>query len=334
MLKPVTSPIGSRSPRAVGAAIGMMCASIVLFPVQAANSANPGPANANAGIPPLMQEPGVSWMAYNFTGFPGVPKLPPRPANLPNRAANAPYDKQANEWLPPLEGIGPITDDPAHPFYNNPVAADLGVSPTYRVADLNNQAAKNLLPWALEALKKQNALVLANRNGETRQARCWETGVPDFQEAPWEMYFIQTPKEVTMIMGGAEEEVRHVYLDVPHSMNPKPSWFGESVGHYEGGDTLVVDTIGLNDRTFVDGYRTPHTTQLHVVERFKVTDGGKTLDVSFTADDPGTFYKPWSARRPRYREVAPYTERVCAINNDDVLNQGFDPVPTAVKLDF
>ena len=334
MSKAVVSDFRSRSPRASGAVIGILSVSIVLFPARAADLTKPEPANGNAAIPRLMQEPGVAWMSYNFTGFQGIPKLPPRPSNLPNRAANAPYDKQANEWLPPLDGIGPITDDPAHPFYNNPVAADLGVSSTYRVANLNNEAARNLMPWALEALRKQNALVLANRNGETRQARCWETGVPDFQEAPWEMYFIQTPKEVTMIMGGAEEEVRHVYLNVPHSKNPKPSWFGESIGHYEGGDTLVVDTIGLDDRTFVDGYRTPHTTQLHVVERFRITDDGKTLDVSFTADDPGTFYKPWGARRPRYREVAPYTERVCAINNDDILNQGFDPVPTANKLDF
>jgi hypothetical protein len=65
-----------------------------------------------------------------------------------------------------------------------------------------------------------------------------------------------------------------------------------------GGDTLVVHAIGRNDRTFVDGYRTPHTTQLNVVERFKITDGGKTLDVSFTADDPATFYKPWARAVP------------------------------------
>jgi hypothetical protein len=86
-----------------------------------------------------------------------------------------------------------------------------------------------------------------------------------------------------------------------HSTNPKPSWFGESIGHYENGDTLVVDTIGLTDRTFVDGYRTPHTKQLHVVEKFKISNEGKVLDVSFNAEDPGTFYSPWGARKPRYR---------------------------------
>jgi hypothetical protein len=85
------------------------------------------------------------------------------------------------------------------------------------------------MPWAIEALKKQNALALAGKNGETRQARCWETGVPDIHEAPQSLYFIQTPKEVVMYQGG---RVRHVFLNVPHSKNPEPSWYGESVGHY------------------------------------------------------------------------------------------------------
>jgi hypothetical protein len=276
----------------------------------------------DAAIPDLMQAPGVAWLGY-----------------IPRRGRPDPSDyehaRTFNEWSPPLSGIGPITDDPAHPFYNNQVAADLGKSATYRVADLNNAAAKNLMPWALEALKKQNALVLANKNGETRQARCWHTGVPDIHEGPWELYFVQTPKEVVMILGGRGQQVRRVYLNVPHSKNPRLSWYGESVGHYEGGDTLVVDTIGQNDKTFVDGYRTPHTTQLHVVERFKITDSGKTLEVSFAVEDPGTFYKPWWARRPRYRvEGHPLVDDQCAENNDDKLNQGLEPVPTADRSEF
>lgn len=102
----------------------------------------------------------------------------------------------------------------------------------------------------MEALKKQNELALAGKNGEPRQMRCWEYGVPNIHEAPFVLYFIQTPKEVVMMQA---MKIRRVYLNVPHSKNPKLSWFGESVGHYEGRDTLVVDTIGLNDRTFVDG---------------------------------------------------------------------------------
>src|SRR6266436_7089257 len=84
---------------------------------------------ANNAVPALMQEPGVAWRAYQFGGR----TRPPSPAEVP-------YDRTANEWGAPESGIGPITADPAHPFYNNAVAADLGVSSTYRVADLGNEA--------------------------------------------------------------------------------------------------------------------------------------------------------------------------------------------------
>src|SRR5438067_5230881 len=261
-----------------GALMALVSASIAFAPARAADSQN-----SAAAIPQLMQEPGVAWRAYLFGGR----TRPPSPADVP-------YDRTANEWQAPASGIGPITADPAHPFYNNAVAADLGVSSTYRVADLNTEAAKNLMPWAVEALKKQNALTLANKNGETRQARCWETGVPDIHEAPWEIYFIQTAKEVVMILGGPGQQVRRVYLDVPHSKTPKPSWYGESVGHYENGDTLVVDTIGLSTKTFIDNYRTPHTDKLHVVERFKLSADGKALEDLITVEDPGAFTTKWS----------------------------------------
>jgi hypothetical protein len=304
-----------------GTTAAIACAGIALLPAFAAPSPGTAPA-ADAAIPHLMQEPGVAWAGR----FPG--RLPPGPKKIE-------ADTVQNAWMDPASGIGPITADPAHPFLNNTVAEDLHTAPTYRVADLSTPAAKNLMPWAVEALKKQNALVLAGKNGETRQARCWETGVPDIHEAPWDLYFIQTPKEVVMILGGAGQQVRRVYLNVPHSKNPKPSWFGESVGHYENGDTLVVDTVGLTDRTFVDGYRTPHTDQLHVVEKFRITADGKMLDVSFAADDPGTFYKPWGARKPRYRVAGHlYEEEACASNNDDKFSLGFEPVPTAPKVDF
>jgi hypothetical protein len=88
-----------------------------------------------------------------------------------------------------------------------------------------------------------------------------------------------------------DHQVRRVYLNVPHSANLKPSWFGESVGHYED-DSLVVDTVGLSRRTFVDNYLTPHTDQLHVVERFHVINDGKTLEVNVHVEDPGAFTTP------------------------------------------
>jgi hypothetical protein len=58
------------------------------------------------------------------------------------------------------------------------------------------------------------------------------------------------------------------------------------------GDTLVVDTVGFNDKTFVDSYRTPRSDKLHVVERFRLIDGGDTLEVAFAVEDPGAYYQP------------------------------------------
>jgi hypothetical protein len=73
--------------------------------------------------------------------------------------------------------------------------------------------------------------------------------------------------------------------------NPKPFWYGESVGRYES-DTLVVNTIGQNTKTFVDNYRTPHSEKLHVVERYRLIEGGKMLHADITIDDPTTFIQP------------------------------------------
>src|SRR3977135_542843 len=97
-------------------------------------------------------------------------------------------------------------------------------------------------------------------------------------------------------------------------------------------------TIAMNDKTYVDNYHTPHTTQLHVVERFQIVDDGKALEVKVRVEDPGAFTMPWDAVQ-RYRRDAragevPLHEMVCAENNDDHFNQGLFPVPQADGADF
>jgi hypothetical protein len=143
------------------------------------------------------------------------------------------------------------------------------------------------------------------------------------------IYFLQTPKQVTIIFAG-DAQVRRVYIDRPHSANPKASWYGESVGHYDG-DTLVVDTIGLNEKTFVDNYRTPHGEKLHVIERWKLIDDGNMLEVSIRVDDPDTYYEPWSGIRRFRRVQQQMREEVCAENNQHFFDYG---IPVANKPDF
>jgi hypothetical protein len=143
-------------------------------------------------------------------------------------------------------------------------------------------------------------------------------------------YFVQTPKEV-LIIASEDSNVRHVYMDVPHSKNPEASWYGESIGHYENGDTLVVDTIGLTTKTFVDQFRTPHTDKLHVTERWRLTAGGKTIEIEVTIDDPGTFNQPWKGMVRLQHGQLPFTEFVCSEGNHNLFDYG---IPAANRPDF
>lgn len=147
------------------------------------------------------------------------------------------------------------------------------------------------------------------------------------------VYFVQAPGEVLMINNG-DQQIRHVYLNVPHSAHMTQSWYGESVGHYENGDTLVVDTVGLNDRTYVDNYRTPHTTRLHVTERWRMMDA-KTIEVAIRVEDEGAFTMPWSARQIYHRsDEGPLVEMVCAENNANYFNRDIVPIPSAATPEF
>ena len=237
-----------------------------------------------------------------------------------------------DDFLQPPSGPGPVTFDRAHPFIDNRASRRSGKSATNRVADLSNPI---LQPWVREELRKLNQRALTETMLWTPKERCWPIGVPGFLLYPvTPVYFLQTPKQVVIIW---EEDhmARHVYLTDQHSPNVKPSWFGESIGHYENGDTLVVDTIGLNTRTFVDSYRTPHTEQLHVVERFRIVEDGKALEVVAHVEDPGAFTMPWNAvQRYRRAEQGPMVEAVCAENNASFFNYDVEPIPTANKSDF
>ncbi|HEX3485095.1 MAG TPA: hypothetical protein VHT51_08545 [Micropepsaceae bacterium] len=226
------------------------------------------------------------------------------------------------EFISLPTGPHPVTPDPAHPYVLN---GRRGQQPTLRVADLDNPI---LQPWVKDALKKVNDRVLSGKAAFPPQVRCWPLGVPGFLLYPAQpVFIIQTPKEVLLIWQ-SDQMVRHVFLTDHHSAHPKPSWFGESIGHYENGDTLVVDTIGLNTKTFVDNYRTPHTDGLHVVERFKLANAETRIEVSVTVEDPGAFTMPWTAQQIYRRvEVGPMGESTCAEGNFDYFNQDLDPLP-------
>ena len=228
----------------------------------------------------------------------------------------------SNEYIPMETGPQPVTPDPAHPYIQSGRG---GQQPTLRVANLDNPI---LQPWVKDSLKAVNDRVLAGKPAFPPQVRCWPLGVPAFVlYTAQPVFIVQKPDEVLLIWQ-SDMMVRRIHLTDKHSANPKPSWFGESIGHYENGDTLVIDTIGLNTKTFVDNYRTPHSEKLHVVERWKLANAETRIEVTVTVEDPGAFTTPWSAQQIyRRAEIGPMGESTCAEGNFNYYNFDFDPLP-------
>jgi hypothetical protein len=122
-------------------------------------------------------------------------------------------------------------------------------------------------------------------------ARCIQ-GMPKLNAIPYPFKIVDTPKEVIILYEGFTT-FRQIFLDgrgLPK--DPQPSWIGYSTGHWEK-DALVVDTIGVNDTTWMDNAGHPHSDALHITERFRRLDFGH-LDIEMTFDDPKTYTKPWT----------------------------------------
>jgi hypothetical protein len=217
-----------------------------------------------------------------------------------------------------------------------------------------------LQPWAAEVVKKHGAISLAGEGYPTPSNQCWPGGVPYiFWDYLLQMF--QQPDRITMIYRHGNE-VRRVRMNQPHPANVAPSWYGDSVGHYEG-NTLVIDTVGIKVGPFamVDMYGTPHSPALHVVERYRLLDydeakdalernekenargvysdfdpnyRGKLLQLHFTVEDEGVFTMPWTATITYRRALGEWSDLICAENRHEPTARKESAVPTADKPDF
>jgi len=259
------------------------------------------------------------------------------PPAIPN-LASIDYGWQSNvgDWQEPPPGLGrgPIQPHPDHPFTSNAEGFRTATQPTRRIGNYEDPVLK---PWAAAQMKASNDEALSNEMmiPFAAQARCYPGGVPGQLLYPFEpLYFIQTPKVVYM-MWQRDHFVRRIFLTDKHSEHVKPSWFGESIGHYENGDTLVVDTVGLSTKnSYIDNFRTPHTEKLHVVERFTLEPDGKFLTAIVKVTDPDTFNEPLVMKQRWFKAESQMVETVCAENNLDFFNQNLFPLPEATKPDF
>ena len=147
--------------------------------------------------------------------------------------------------------------------------------------------APSMLPWAETKFK-------ATSRNQDPVWKCYPPGFPRILLVPQPMEIIQTPGRILML-NEYDHTLRHVYMDGrEHPKDPDPTWLGHSVGKWDG-DTLVIDTVGLTDKTWLDYLGHPHTEELHVVERYRL-ENSATLRLEILIDDPKTYAKTWTGQ--------------------------------------
>ena len=166
-----------------------------------------------------------------------------------------------------------------------------------------------LQPWALKATRE-------HMSKDDPEANCLPTGVPRLAPYPWRI--VQTPTHTFFLFEGNIHSYRQVFMDGrAHSKDPNPTWYGESIGKWDG-DTLVIDTTGFNDKFWFDFAGHPHTEQLHTVERYRRPDLGH-LEWETTITDPGAYTKPFTLYgHATLQPKGELMEYICQENNKDV----------------
>lgn len=164
-----------------------------------------------------------------------------------------------------------------------------------------------LRPWGEAKFKA------ANLQTNDPMLACLPEGVPRFMLMPVPMEIFQVPTRVVIIHEGVQT-MRQIYLNRQHRDDLYPTYSGDSIGKWEG-NTLVVDTIGFNDKTWIDNFGLPHSEAMHLVERIRRV-GYNTLLDDMTIDDPMAFTKPITVQEVyKLKPSWEIQEYVCTENN-------------------
>jgi hypothetical protein len=269
---------------------------------------------------------------------------------------------------PPSSGPGPVVNKMRQRQLRDvdgrplpPANAPLVSEARQLVGDHTNPI---LNPEAAEIVKKHGEIALSGLGYPSPRNQCWPQGVP-FIFTNDAVQLLQQSDRITMLYD-EDHEVRRVRMNQPHPAQVAPSWYGDSVGRYEG-DTLVIDTIGFKIGPFsaVDQYGTPFTHDLHLVERYRLIDygaakeawerggkenvrggaigeswapdqnyKGKALQLEFTVEDKGVFTTAWTATKTYRRVFRDWPENACAENPHKYGTEKDPAVPTSDKPDF
>jgi hypothetical protein len=219
-------------------------------------------------------------------------------------------------------------------------AADVG-EPRQGVMYIGEDSNPILMPHAAASLRAQRETYNRGEAVLSAWALCWPVGVPLSFSMVNAVQFLQTESEVTIIYQRGQT-VRRIYLNDAHPENPDPSWFGHSVGHYEGNNTLVVDTIAQDPRAVIDRFGTPKSEAMRISEKYTLSADGERIDVVFNVEDPETFTTAWSAtvgyekHPPRTGEgpqEAIFAEIICPENNRGTEGEDL-AVPISASAEF
>ena len=240
---------------------------------------------------------GVAQAQWLHVALPGTPRMPDGKPNLTAPAPKTPDGK------PDLSGLW--RSDGGR-YVDNLAGVDVP-----------------MLPWAAALYKERQA----NFGIDKPQVHCMPHGVPDAMAlSAYPFKIVQTPGEVVVLY----EEMntyRQIHTDgrsLP--LDPEPAWYGYSIGKWEG-DTLVVETLGFKEGTWLDNGGHPHTEALHTIERFRRTNFGN-MEMDISINDPKAYPKPWKSATMHFK-LQPDTELIedfCNENNRDEEQLAVKPV--------
>jgi hypothetical protein len=254
----------------------------------------------------------AQWLNHPTAGVPKKDGKPNMSAPAPRTADGKPDlsgvwttdstpSEEMTRLFPGLDALAVPGDDPRflHKYFMN-VFADIKPADT----PLSPQGAKIFLPRA------------TTMSRDVPTSHCLPAGVPMGDLLPAPRRFIQLPGLLVILYDGINPQ-RMIYTDGrKHVADPLPTWMGYSVGTWDG-DTLVVDSRGFNDRTWLDAFGHPRTESMHIVERIRRRDFGH-IDVQMTFDDSGAYTKPFSIQFTQTLQPnMDILEGVCAENERD-----------------
>jgi len=179
-------------------------------------------------------------------------------------------------------------------------------------SDMKAPEAPPLTPWGQQVYQER----IDNNGKDHPGGQCLPSGIPEKLSIPDGLKVVQTP-DLIVFLYESRTIYRQVFLDGrPLPKNAQPTWMGYSVGHWEG-DTLVVETIGQNGKTWLDMRGLPGTESLKVTERYHRTNVGR-VEIDITIDDPKAYTKPWSVKLAwRLIPDTDLIESICEENNKD-----------------